>query len=143
MTRQNQSKLVKTLGRASSQIFLALSLIALAAITLPKDKIIQARLKDGRIATYIKSPWTIKNSLCIGNSFYFKKGKTLEYTSPNGRTYRITPEGYSTFNPETGNYESFVRFSQDSTLYWRMKDYEDIMNQINAEQERQASIGEQ
>jgi hypothetical protein len=66
----------------------------------------------------------------------------LEYLSPNGEKMRITEKGYSVFNDTTGKYRDFVSFDNDSALYWKFKEYDDMMNQANAEKAKQSGLEE-
>lgn len=127
-------KILKRMKRTFPLLILAvgMSILALSNRNLIKDKTLETKIKDGKTAISSNSPWSIPGLYVYNpdgslNAFYSKEDSAVEYTDSNGVTYRITSEGYSILNHRKGNYEHFVPHCQDSSLYFKAKEYDEIM----------------
>ena len=124
-----KGKVIAGLALGSILGFFALS-------NLSKDKTLETKLKDGRNVVLSNSPWGIPGLYVYNadgslNAFYSEKDSSLEYRDPKGATYKITDKGYSTLNHRKGNYENFVSHSKDSSLYFKAKEYDEIIRIMN------------
>ena len=53
-------------------------------------------------------------------------GIALEYTDSTKKQHRINERGHTDIDSVSGEYGEFVSFTEDSTMYWVKKEFEDI-----------------
>ncbi|OGJ12794.1 hypothetical protein A3K62_01745 [Candidatus Pacearchaeota archaeon RBG_16_35_8] len=105
-----------------------LGLGAGGAIAHMKDisRPIRFSLDNGNNVLADGNSYTVTNSTGKPIQHFNNAGIALEYTDSTKKQHRINERGHTDIDSVSGEYGEFVSFTEDSTMYWVKKEFEDI-----------------